>query len=399
MDWLIAGGFLGLIAYLSIFAWCAYYLFFRPMFNKDDKNFDVVERGVLLGILAGYFTHNFVVFDNIVSYIFFAVILALINSRVGVVPEKLTKLKVDKDLITQMVAPVVVVLLVAGIYFFHIPGIQAAGDIIDAFRSQSLEARIEAFETAVSRDSFAHQEITEQISQQAISLSQQQDVPEGLQQRYTQLAEEQIDRLLAEKPGDARVHVFAGSYYRATGQFDRAAEQMALAREYSPNKQAIIIQQAFVALSQGNPEQARDFLQTAFELDENNLEAREYYAGLLLYTDNVERALELMEAEGARERFARSDFLVSTASQFGHLEFATELFETRVNTEPDTRQTWRETPQTWATLAYLYYQQEDNDRAIEVLEESIAVVPSFASSATCFINSIEAGDDPQVACQ
>ncbi len=161
MDWLFTGGIVGLIIYLSIFGWCIYYLFYRPLVQKDET-FSVMERGVLLGILAGYFTHNIVVFDNIVSYIFFAIVLALINSRVGVIPAKLANIKVDKDIITQFAAPIVGVVLVAGIYLFHVPGMQAAGDIIDAFGQKNTpEERLSFFENALSRNSFAHQEITE----------------------------------------------------------------------------------------------------------------------------------------------------------------------------------------------------------------------------------------------
>lgn len=170
MDWLVTGGFLGLIVYLSIFGWCVYYLLIRPILDKDDNSFTVMERGVLLGILAGYFTHNLVVFDNIISYIFFAIILGLINSRVGIIPLKLTNLKVDKLIINQFATPVMVVALIASIYTFHVPGMQAAGDIIDAFRAEDPGARLEAFQRAIARDSFAHQEITEQLSQQSMSM-------------------------------------------------------------------------------------------------------------------------------------------------------------------------------------------------------------------------------------
>jgi O-antigen ligase len=78
-DWLVTGGFLGLLAYLSIFVAAVYYLFIQPFRKGAPETFTVIERGILLGLLAGYFTHNFVVFDNIVSYIFFAITLGLIH--------------------------------------------------------------------------------------------------------------------------------------------------------------------------------------------------------------------------------------------------------------------------------------------------------------------------------
>ncbi|MCA9360400.1 O-antigen ligase family protein [Candidatus Nomurabacteria bacterium] len=398
MDWLVTGGFLGLITYLSIFGWCVYYILVRPILKKDDDTFNVMERGVLLGILAGYFTHNLVVFDNIVSYIFFAIILALVNSRVGIIPERIAKFKVDQSIISQFAAPVVAALLIAGIYVYHVPGMQAAGDIIDAFRSSDANSRLEAFKIALSRDSFAHQEITEQLSQQTISVARDTKIPEDIRQQYLQLTEEQLMKLVEEKPGDARVHVFIGSYYRATAQLDNAAEQMAIARDLSSNKQSIIIQQAFIALSQNKNQEASDFFKTAFELDERNLEAREYYVASLFYVNEFDKAKALMDSDKTKARFAKSDFIISAANEAGQLDFVRELYEFRSQAEPDGSQSWRTDSQTWASLAFLYYQAGDIEKAIEVLNNSKEAVPAFANTASCFIGNLESGKDPQEGC-
>ena len=116
LDWLVTGGFLGLIAYLSIFVACVYYLIIVPLRRPEDQTFTTLERGVILGILAGYMTHNLVVFDNIISYIFFAVILALIHSRVGEHMPQFDTIKIDKNLFNQFVVPVAMVLVGALIY-------------------------------------------------------------------------------------------------------------------------------------------------------------------------------------------------------------------------------------------------------------------------------------------
>lgn len=406
MDWLITGGFLGLIAYLSIFGWCVWYLLLRPLFNKEDHAFTVMERGVLLGILAGYFTHNLVVFDNIVSYIFFAIILALITSRVGQVPKQVAEAKVDRAIVEQFAAPVVAVLLVTSIYMFHAPGMHAAGDIIDSFRAQDPTARLESFKQAVDRDSFAYQEIVEQLAQQTIGIVRNQQVPEEVRQAYRVYTEEQLNRLQVEKPGDARIHVFVGSYYRSVNQLDMAAEQMARARELSPRKQAIIEQQGFIALSQGKNQEAVDFFEEAYNLDHHNLEAREYYAASLFYVDRADDAIALMHSdeegvsnEAIMKRFAKSDFLIGTANQFGQYALAAELFEHRVNTVPDKQQNWANDAQTWATLAYLYYQQGEKEKAIETLNTAKERIPSFEPTATCVADNIANDRDPQEGCQ
>lgn len=406
MDWLVTGGFLGLIAYLSIFGWCVYYLLVQPLLKKDEVTFDVLERGVLLGILAGYFTHNLVVFDNIVSYIFFAIILALISSRVGVVPKRIAEYKVDPAIITQFAAPVVAVVLVAVIYVFHVPAMQAAGDVIDAFRSQNPAERLEGFKRAISRDSFAHQEITEQLAQQAMNMMRDENIPEEVRNNFATFSEEQLLRLIEEKPGDARIYVFAGTYYRAANKLDEAAKYMALARQHSPNKQTIIIQQGFIALSQAKNEEAREFFQTAYELDTRNLEAREYYAASLFYVNEPETALALMHSdtegvtdEAILQRFAKSDFLLGAANQAGQLGLVTELFEYRVHNDVAGLPDWKSDPQNWASLAFLYHQQRETQKAIETLTEAGELIPSFATTASCFIDNLENNREPQEGCQ
>jgi len=390
-DWLIAGGFLGLIAYLSIFATCVYYLIWVPVRNKEDQTFTVLERGVLLGILAGYLTHNLVVFDNIISYIFFAVVLALIHSRVGEKMPQVEKVKIDNNLFNQFMVPVAGVLLVAIVYTMHVPGMLAASDIIDGYRAQTPEARLESFTLALSRNSFAHQEITEQISQQAMNMANDSSISEETRGKFTALAEREIKELVDRKPGDARVHVFFSTFYRATGNLEEAARQMDIARELSPRKQAIIMQQAIIKYSQGDLEGSRDLFRDAYELDLRNNEAREYYAATLFATGGGETAKALADNEDKFKRFALSDFLLSAVNNAGDLEYLRELYVSRIEQRP-------EVPQNWASLAYLHYQNKDNESAVSVLEEAKLKVPTFTKTADCFIGNLKAGREPQEGC-
>jgi tetratricopeptide (TPR) repeat protein len=397
-DWLVTGGFLGLLAYLSIFAAAVYYLFIQPFRKGAPETFSVIERGILLGLLAGYFTHNIVVFDNIVSYIFFAITLGLIHQRVATPVEKIQKTKIDTSIITQVAAPIVLAGLIAIFYFVHLPGIQAAGDVIDAFREPDPEVRLEIFQRAFERDSFAQQELTEQLLQQAINLAQDQQVPAEIRTAFLAETEKRLETLQSQKPGDARVHMFVGSYYRSIGELEKAAQQLQIAHELSPEKQAIIIQQGFVELSENENQAAVDFFKQAFELDERNLDAREYYAASLFYVEQGDEALALMDSPEAERAFASSDFLISTANQQGRADAAAEFFAIRVQTEPDTRQSWRTEPQNWATLAFLYYELEQTEMAIQTLNEAAQVLPEFASTAQCIADNIENGADPQEGC-
>lgn len=391
LDWLIAGGVLGLLAYLSIFVACGYYLFWRPFFNNDES-FNVLERGVLVGILVGYFTHNLVVFDNIVSYIFFGVILALIHSRVGVEMPKVATMRIDERLVTQFAVPVMAVVVIGVYYTMHRPNMAAAGDIIDGYRATTVQTQYEAFERALSRDSFAQQEVIEQLAQQAMNVARDTKVPEELRQKYVARAESELLAYSKKKPNDARLHVFLGTFYRSIGAPDKAAEQMAIARTLSPRKQAIIAQQGVVELTRNNNEAARDFFKEAFELDERNAEAREYYAASLFYSGQGDAAKALIDSEATKERFAMSDFLINGVNAAGgDSEFLVELYTIRISKSP-------ENAQNWASLAFLYYQMGDIEKALATLEEGGKKVPSFGKTASCISDNIKSGREPQAGC-
>lgn len=392
-DWLIAGGILGFLAYASIFVACLWYLFIRPLLHPEDDSFTVLERGVLLGILAGYLTHNLVVFDNIVSYIFFAVVLGLIHSRVSTPIKAIGDKPVSEDVVKQVGIPVGIVVFGLIVYFVHAPGMAAASDIIDAFRASDPEVRLESFVKAVERDTFAHQEITEQLTQQTISILRQPELDPAVKEMYAVFTEEQLTKLANDKPGDARVHVFIASYYRATNQLDIAREQLELARDASPQKQAIILQQALIELAAGNYQEGVAFARTAFEAVPENGEAREYLIASLMYTGEVDEARQLFEDadQETRTRIALSDFVASAASNNQRFDFLTELFEIRTELQSDNAQSW-------ATLAYLYYESDKPAEAIAVLNEASELLPDFASTAACFIDNIEDGNEPQIGC-
>jgi hypothetical protein len=83
--------------------------------------------------------------------------------------------------------------------------------------------------------------------------------------------------------------------------------------------------------------------------------------------------------------------LLGAANEAGQTDFLISLFETRVKID-------KANAQTWATLAFLYHQKGDMGKAISVLEEGRVTVPTFAKTATCIIDNIKTGKDPQTGC-
>ena len=318
-DWLVAGGILGFLAYMSILFACVYYVFLRPLFKKKEDEdpemaFSVTERAVLIGLLAGYFVHNLVVFDNIVSYMFFAIILGLIHSRVAVEMPKVQNFEIDSRIVTNIATPVVIVLMGTIIYFAHVPAIQASRDLIHAFTSASIPDRLTEFDTALKRDSFAYQEVVEQLAQQAMQIGANRNIPVEQKTAFIARAEQELENLALIKPGDARVHVFTSGFYRNVGAVEEAKKHIDIARELSPDKQAIILEQGIIAFQMGDHEAMSGYFKEAYDLDNSYRLARFFYAASLLYIGKADQLEEVITDEYF-EGFARNEFCDSICRQ------------------------------------------------------------------------------------
>jgi O-antigen ligase/tetratricopeptide (TPR) repeat protein len=392
LDWLVAAGVLGFLTYFSIMVAVLYYLAWVPLWRKEaNPHFNVLERGIIIGLLVGYLTHNIVVFDNLISYIFYGFLLALIHAEYSRPIKSLETVKIDGQLVTQFVAPVMVIITGFVVYWVNVPSYQAAGDLIDGLRGQSVSARMAGFETALNRGGFGEQEITEQLAQQAMQFMRNESIPLVERQQITARAEQQLMKLAADKPGDARIHVFLSNFYRNMGNMEAAREQAALAREFSPNKPSIMIEQGAIELQADNLPEAQAFFKEAHDVASEYDLGRVLYAATLFMTDEPEAAKALVREEPFLTAYAQNDYAVNVAQQAGETEFLQSLFEIRVVLAPDN-------PPNWTSLAFLYYQANEIAEAIETLRRAQEAVPSYAPQAACFISNLENGRAPDVPC-
>jgi tetratricopeptide (TPR) repeat protein len=202
-------------------------------------------------------------------------------------------------------------------------------------------------------------------------------------------AELELLRINDEKKGDARLHAFLSSFYRSIGALPQAQKEAATARELSPKKQAIIIDQGVIELQMGNLDAALGFFKSAFELDPSYTQARVIYASTLAGEGKFDEVNTLITDEYF-DAFASNDFAVSMVNKAKNNELLAKMFERRVALQPDNAQNY-------ASLGYIYYELGESEKAITILEQAKSI-PAFTKSAECFISNIKAGKDPNVGC-
>ena len=403
LDWLIAGGILGTFFYFSIIGSALFYLVVRPLYQRwrlsdqgqpdPEVKFTVVEQGLLLGILAAYVFHNLFVFDNIVSYIFFAIVLALIHSRVAAELPAVARFSLNRDIITTMVTPVVIVATVLTIYFVNVPSMKVAKGIIEAIRLRNQpELMLAEFQSVLDRNApIGRQETVEQLAQNSAGLATNPNLSNDLRASLLGQVETEYQLLIDDKPGDARLHMLFGAFYRMNADTNGALEQYDIARKLSPQKQQVMIEQGFTYIQGGQFESALPFLKEAYELEPTFHRARVYYAIAAMLAGNDELFSELADLnelaqnDALRASFASEEMVVSAALESKNYPFLIYILEERLTLSPAD-------PQAHVNLAIGHYESGDTDSAVEVINNAIEVIPAFKLQGEQFIEQLLAGE-------
>lgn len=394
LDWLIAGGVLGLIAYLAILFSALFEVNLKPLWNRfrskedPERYFSVGEQALILALLAGYMFHNLFVFDNLASWIFYALLLALIHSRVSR-PIRSMDFKVGDETLDKIAVPIVAVATMAVVYMVNVPSMLAARDIIAAYRADTVEAKLDRFNSALNRGSFADQEITEQFAQVAAQAMASEGVKEVDRIALTGGVKNALTALVERKPNDARLYVISASFYRSVGDEEKALSELKMAETISPQKQDIISERAMVYLVFGNPKQAVVELNRAYSLDTRNNEAKVRLAAAhLLAGDKASFDKLITEEELAKKgdlwiTYASDPLMLQAAHQQKHNELVEYILVARTEIDP-TNSSYR------VNLAAFYYETGNYDKALATLEEAVKDIPTFKTEGESLINQLKA---------
>lgn len=385
-DWLIAGGLLGLLSYLSIF-----FFAIRAIWNEErSKNFSILDKAVLVGLLAGYFIHNFFVFDNLLSYVMFFTVIAYIYHETTA-PRPKVQLK-PKPLLTDefgvyVAMSLIIVSVSACLYFVNIKPIMASRTLIKALSSSDVAIMSDNFKKVISYKTFGTTEAREQAVQRAMSMARAQSIDPTSKQAFFLFAREEMDKQIEKFPGDARYRVFQGALYSTYGFFDDAVVQLAAASELSPRKQNILFELVSSLLNKGEYEKALVVAEKAYNLERTYLDARKIYAVALIYNNDNAKADALL-AEIYGDEVVVDDRLINAyaaTKQFGRV---IEIWQKKIELEPANSQY-----HIYLSASYLADGQRNN--SIAELKKAAELDPAFAPQAESYIKDIRAGRTPR----
>jgi O-antigen ligase len=276
LDWLTASGLLGFLAYVSLYIFC--------LVSIWKSSLSMSEKSVLTGLVAGYAIHNIFVFDNLASYTFFFAILGFAGSlHQGKVFSWIGMKPVRIDVVEYIVAPIVLVLLVSGIFMLNVRPLQANTRLLYALGMCSQgKADVTTFDKALSVNSYlANQEIREQLMACTPSVLRGQ-YPNPAKQAFFELAQREIAAQIVATPLDTRAHTLAGLFMNGVGNFAEAEKYLTEALRLSPGKQSIMTQLAVAYANVNKADKALELMKQAYDSAPANPQVRTAYASMFV---------------------------------------------------------------------------------------------------------------------
>lgn len=371
LDWLVAGGVLGLLGYLSLFG-AALYLLLNP--HRSD--FSLYDRSLIFGLLMGYFAQNLTVFDNLISYILFFTVLAYIHVRAEGAEHVTGKVAHGRTLplaAQWTLGTLAVVGLASAMYFVNIKPIAASKTLITAISPQQggPAANLEAFKQVFAYDTLGNSEAREQLMIFAGKVLSDGNVPENVRRDVGTYALEQMSKQVELTPTDARYRLFLGSFLRLLGPnvAKEAEEQLLRAVELSPGKQALWIELGSLYLGNKDLPRALEAMKHAHELDTSYEEARKIYGLTAIYAGDYKLAESiLVPAFGTIA--IDDDRFVTAFNNRADSENLVKIWSARVEAN-------RQDPRNLTGLGFAYLMAKQTASARAVFKEAIAIQPDL----------------------
>lgn len=397
LDWLIAGGLPAFLLYISLFGLAVWVIIRSSVLS-------VPEQAILLGLLAGYAFNNLFVFDDLMSSVYFIILIAFVHGlSAAKLPGFMFLSKPLGDRAIAVAAPVVLVVVLLGAWMLNAPGIARAQNLLVALMTQvpvqdgrggvtvapkDPKVQLQQFQVALGAgtwpdSSLGKQEGTEQLLQYASNLATAQSVDPAVKQDAFNQTQSAAQTLLAARPNDARLELFYGAFLDTYGQRPQALEVLNQALAHSPQKQQIMFEISVVYLNGGDVKSALPILQRAFEEEPSYKDARIFYVSGLYYAgDN--KAADALLTEGFGTLLVDDTRLLQVyvnTKQFGRI---IAIWKNRVAANPDDAQTH-------VGLAAAYFAAGDKTGAITELTRAAVLNPALATQVQSLIGQIKDG--------
>lgn len=384
MDWLVAGGLLGLISYLALYIISLIYI------CKSDLT--IGQKSILIGLIIGYGVHNIFVFDNQTSYVMFFTFLAFVHSfkdgkKYSWLGSSTVSRSEDSITVQNYISiPIIIILFGLVFYFVNIRVIQANSRLINALYSCSnaKNLSIQPFEKALNINSYTvNQEAREQLITCATNVIGS-NVPVQTKTDFYNLTKKEIEKQTSTTPNDARIFIIGGTFFNNIGDWDTGRPLLEKAHELSTPKQSIIFDLVNNYVNSNKSKEALDLIKKAYEDAPDNPKSKSIYVLVLIKNGEEKKAHELFGNDPELFVNIQAASIYVSKKQFDKV---IEIYKQLVLQNPND-------VQMYASLAAVYMANKQSYLAISELRLIKEKFPETKDQVDATIKQIQEGKNP-----
>lgn len=384
LDWLVAGGLLGLAAYLALYILALMYIV--------KSNTSLGQKAMLIALLAGYSIHNIFVFDNQTSYVMFFTFLAFVHSfKSAKIPGWLhdTKKPVSQNYFTirnYVLVPLIVLAFGSAIYFINIRPIQSNTRLIDSLRAcmNGQTVSIDLFKKALALDqTMANQEIREQLFSCSANVIRS-NVALETKNKFYSLVVEETKKQVETTPNDARVYIIAGGFFDSIQDWNTARPLLEKAVELSPGKQTMMFELALNYMNSAKLKEAVALMEKAYTSAPENQTAKIGYVVALIADGQEKKAKELF---GNDLGIFTDQRVINAYISVKNYAKAIEIYKELIKNSPNNQELY-------SALASTYIISKQDYLAIQTLKIASEKFPLLKTQIDALIKQIQEGKLP-----
>ncbi|HEY4512264.1 MAG TPA: O-antigen ligase family protein [Candidatus Paceibacterota bacterium] len=382
LDWLVAGGILGFLGYILLYISAFVILWKNSVFSQK-------ERALLFGLLAAYSFQSLFIFDNLISYLLFVSVLALVSGEAKESAVSDANKEREKHigvplLMTSVVLFTIVLFLVNWkAYAQNIAIIKA-----ETPQPEGVEKNLELFQKAISYGSLGTVEAREQLEQISFLILAAPNATDEMKVTFVRATIDQLEKQKEQTPYDLRSQFNLGYYYRNLGLYENTIKVLEKARLLSPKKQqvAFTLASAYIALGQERNDAAAmekglNILKETYNDAPQFDQVKIAYAGGLLVSGKINETVTILKMVNNPNGFINNDIFQKLV-EGNYTDDAIGFLEKAIQIEPLN-------PNSYTTLSNVYVALKNKDMAVKSLERLLAVMPSMKEKVNSDIKAIE----------
>lgn len=386
LDILVNTGVAGSAIYLAIVFLAFWYLW--AAWREGKINY--FTAAVFSIIFLAYGIQNIFVFDTQVTLLMFYSLMAFIvflsikplaaeNKFQSVTPNFLFK-------------ALVILVLIFTAYFVNIkPGLASLTGIsaLQSLQQGKANDSLSQFKAAFDIGTFGLSEVAMRVQDAAMQLSQNQNIPAEVKNNFVALAVEGMNRSLEQEPLNVRFMMILSSTYLSAASSENsyltdADTLLQKALELSPTRQELYFYIGQVRMFQGRSEEALAMFKRAVELNDQVALSHWNYGIIAIGVGQK----DLGEKEVKIARDLGHDFGVTDIKQIINAYTRTSDWPAIITLHEQWISLSPTDAAAYASLAAVYAQAGDKQKAKDLALQAVAVDPNFKDQAAQFIKEL-----------